>query len=158
MSVLSCRIPKIHDTGLDIRSDKCGIFYERRSGNRWYKAKSDRLSIIKFNYENVKVLKRDEPYVYLGKPMTVAEETQDEVNQMLDDYREPLVKIELSAPIAINLETLEVITLAKIKHDFPNCNITEAQLQEFDKLLICSIRKIFNLNHSTTTRSFFSPK
>ena len=40
-----------------------------------YKAKSDRLPAIKFNNENVKVLKRDEPYVYLGKPMAVAGET-----------------------------------------------------------------------------------
>ena len=91
--------------------------------------------------------------------MTVAEETQDEVNQMSDDYRKLLVKIELSvAPIAIKLKALEVIALAKIEHHFPNCNITETQMQEFDKLLICCIRKIFNLNHSTTTRSFFSPK
>ena len=91
--------------------------------------------------------------------MTVAGETQDEVNQMSDDYREIFVKIQLSvAPIAIKLEALEVIALAKIKHHFPNCNITEAQLQEFDKLLICCIRKIFNLNHSTTTRSFLQAK
>ena len=75
---------------------------------------------------------------------------------MLDNYRKILVNIELSvAPIAIKLEALEVIALAKIKHHFPNCNITEAQLQELDKLLICCIRKIFNLNHSITTRSFY---
>ena len=124
---------EIQDNGLVIRLDKCGVFYERHSGNRWYKAKPDRLPTIEFNNENVKVLKRDEPYVYLGKPMTVAGETQDEVNQMLDDYHELLVKTELLvAPIAIKLEALEVIALAKIKHHFPNCNITEAQLEEFD--------------------------
>ena len=93
---------EIQDTGLVIQLDKCGVFYERYSGNRWYKAKSDRLPSIEFNNENVKVLKRDKPYVYLGKPMTVAEETQDEVNQMLDDYHEFLV---LVAPVAIKLES-----------------------------------------------------
>ena len=60
---------EIQDTGLAIRLDQCGIIYERRSGNRWYKAKSHRLPTIEFNNEIVKVLKRDEPYVYLGKPM-----------------------------------------------------------------------------------------
>ena len=73
--------------------------------------------------------------------MTATMETQDEVNQMLDDCRDFLVKIKLSvAPIALKLEALEVIALPKIKHHFPNCNITEVQLQEFDKLLICCIR------------------
>ena len=28
-------------SGLEIRPDKCAIMYERRSGNRWYKAKGD---------------------------------------------------------------------------------------------------------------------
>ena len=146
---------EIQDTGFVIRSDKCGVFYERRSENRWYKAKSYRLPTIEFNNENVKVLKRDEPYVYLGKPMTVAGETQDEVNQMLDDHRELLVKIELSvAPIVIKLEALEVIALAKISITFrtaisqkPSCRSSTS-----------CIRKIFNLNHSTATRSFFQPK
>ena len=109
-SMIGTSKKEIQDTGLVIRSDNCGVFYERCSGNRWYKAMSDRLPTIEFNNENVKVLKRDEPYVYLGKPMTVAGETQDEVNQMSDDYRELLVKIELSvAAIAIKLEALEVI-------------------------------------------------
>ena len=28
----------IVESGLSIRSDKCAAFYERSSGNRWYKA------------------------------------------------------------------------------------------------------------------------
>ena len=76
-SIIRTLKEEIQDTGLVIRSDKCGVFYERCSGNRWwYIVKSDRLPTIEFNNENVKVLKRDEPYVYLGKPMTVARETQ----------------------------------------------------------------------------------
>ena len=45
----------IVESGLSIRSDKCAVFYERRSGNRWYKAKSYSLPEIEFN--SVKVRK-----------------------------------------------------------------------------------------------------
>ena len=31
----------IISTNLMLRSDKCGLFYERRSANQWYKAKRD---------------------------------------------------------------------------------------------------------------------
>ena len=92
-SIIRTLKEEIQDTGLVIRLDKCGAFYERHSGKRWYKGKSDRLPTIEFNNEIVKVLKRDEPHVYLGKPMTVAGDTQDEVNQVLDDYRELLVNV-----------------------------------------------------------------
>ena len=34
-------------SGLSIRPDKCAIFYERKSENRWYKSKSDRSPSIK---------------------------------------------------------------------------------------------------------------
>ena len=34
-------IEKTRDSGLKIRPDNCAIFYDRRSGNHWYKAKGD---------------------------------------------------------------------------------------------------------------------
>ena len=46
-------------SGLKIRPDKCSIFYERRSGNRWYKAKSDKPPEIKIDGEVIEVLKRN---------------------------------------------------------------------------------------------------
>ena len=43
-------------SGLKIRPDKCSTFYERRSGNRWYKAKSDIPPEIKIDGEFIKFL------------------------------------------------------------------------------------------------------
>ena len=40
--MLNILIQSTTPSGVKIRPDKCSIFYERRSGNRWYKAKSDK--------------------------------------------------------------------------------------------------------------------
>ena len=45
----------IISTNLMVWSDKCGLFYERRSANRWYKAKRDVQPSVSFNGEEVKV-------------------------------------------------------------------------------------------------------
>ena len=54
----------IISTNLMARSDKCGLFYERRSTNRWYKAKRDVQPSVSFNGEEVKVHERHESYTY----------------------------------------------------------------------------------------------
>ena len=147
----------IVESGLPIRSDKCEVFYERRSGNRWYKAKSDSPPEIEFNNVKVPVLKRKETFVYLGKPLTVAEETEEELIEMLNDYQDLLSLISESvAPIAIKIEALETIALSKISHRFPNMHTTETKLYELDQLLVSAVRKILNLTHSTTTKNLFS--
>ena len=56
-------------TNLTIRSDKCGLFYERRSANRRYKAKMDSNPSVFFNGDQVKLHGRHEPYQYLVKPL-----------------------------------------------------------------------------------------
>ena len=55
-------------TSLEIHPDKCAIMYERRSRNRWYKAKGDKEPNLTVNDERISVLKRHEPFTYLGKP------------------------------------------------------------------------------------------
>ena len=108
-------------SGLKIRPDKCSIFYERRSGNRWYKAKSDKPPEIRIDGEVIEVLKRNEPFIYLGKPPTVAGELQSQPKDLLDEYKELLSKIENSVlPLALKIEALECIAMAKIQHHFPN--------------------------------------
>ena len=97
--------------------------------------------------------------MYLGKPLTVAGETEEELTEMLDDYRDLLSLIaESVAPIAIKIEALETIALSKISHRFSNMHITETKLYELDQLLVSAIRKIFNLTRSTTTETCFQPK
>ena len=46
---------------LIVWSDKCSLFYERRSTYRWYEAKRDVQPSVSFNGEEVKVHKRHEP-------------------------------------------------------------------------------------------------
>ena len=55
-------------SGLEIRPDKCAIMYERRSGNRRCKAKGDKEPNLTVNDERISVLKRHEPFTYLGNP------------------------------------------------------------------------------------------
>ena len=64
----------IEGSNLTVHPDKCNIFYERRSANRWYKVKSDKLPEIEFSGNIVEVLKRHEEFVYLRKPLTVVRE------------------------------------------------------------------------------------
>ena len=89
-------------SGLKIRPDKCSIFYKRRSGNRWYKAKSNKPPEIEINGEVIEVLQHNEPFMYLGKPLTVAGELHSQWNDLLQKYKELLSKIEKSLlPIAL---------------------------------------------------------
>ena len=112
---------RIISTNLMVRSNKCGLFYERRSSNRWYKAKRDVQPSVSFNGEEVKVHERHEPYTYLGKPLTFAGEDENHVKEIFDEYVELLDNIATSvAPIPVKLEALEIIALAKIAHDFVN--------------------------------------
>ena len=66
--------PEMERSGLDVKERKCAVFYERRSGNNWYKSKSDRLPVIKIQNKVLPVLKRNEAYKYLGKSMSIAGE------------------------------------------------------------------------------------
>ena len=72
MSMVQKLKDNIKNNELHVRSDKCAIFYEHRSGNKWFKAKKDVPPSIEFNDELVPVLQRYEKFVYLGKPLTVA--------------------------------------------------------------------------------------
>ena len=64
----------IEGSNLTVRPDKCNIFYEKRSSNKWYKAKSDKLPEIEFNGKIVEVLKRHEKFVF-GKALDCGEGT-----------------------------------------------------------------------------------
>ena len=77
-------IEKTLEIGLKIRPDKCAIFYDPRSGNLWYKAKGDTPPKIKIRRELVKILKRNDLFTYLGKPLIVAGETLEEISDILD--------------------------------------------------------------------------
>ena len=92
----------------------------------------------------------------MGKPLTVAGERDEELVDMFKVYENLLNLIcESIAPIAIKIEALETIAMSKISHRFHNIQIPDAKLQDLDKVLIKTLRKIFDLTQSTTVRSMF---
>ena len=143
-------------SNLDIRTDKCFIFYEPRSGNRWYKGKNDHDPVVYIHGEQVKVLQRHEPFTYLGKPLTdtVVGESETHVDDMLSTYTELLEKVALcSLPLAFKLDALQTVAMSKIEHGFVNTTNNEVQLEFFDKILVKNLRRIFAIETNTTVRS-----
>ena len=150
---------KEENSGLIVRPDKCSMFYERRSRNRWYSAKMDSLPHITFNGEEVEVLKRHEKFEYLGKPLTAAGEYEGQVKEIFYTYEENLQYISSSvAPLVIKIQALEMIAMSSIYHHFYNTRIMELELQGFDAVLVKYLPIIFGLNHSATVRSCFQSK
>ena len=85
--MLSCLIKQTKPSGLEIRPDKCVAFFERHSGNRWYRAKLEQEPKLVISNERIRVYKRHEPFTYLGKPITVVGETENQAKDMLKDYK-----------------------------------------------------------------------
>ena len=112
---------------------------------------------VSFNGEEVKVPERHELYIYLGKPTTVAGEDENHVEEIFHKQMELLDNIATSvAPIPGKLEALEIITLAKIAHQFANTRISEEKILEFDKVHI--LRCIFEIGDTITIRVCYQPK
>ena len=81
--MLDILVSSTTSSGLLIKPDKCAIFYERRSGNRWCKAKDDKTPSIAIDGQLVKVYERHKPFKYPRKFLAVAGEPQIHVNSLL---------------------------------------------------------------------------
>ena len=100
MSMVQKLKVNVKNNQLHVRSDKCAIFYEHESGNRWFKAKKDVPLSIEFNDKLVPVLQRHEKFVYLGKPLTVAGEFEEHSQETIEEYSNLLHLISISvAPV-----------------------------------------------------------
>ena len=89
------------------------------------------------HFDRIKVHERNEPYTYSGKPLTIAGEDENHVEEIFDKYVELLDNIATSmAHIPVRLEALEIIALAKIAHQFANTRISEEEILELDKVLV----------------------
>ena len=143
MSVVQKLKDNIKNNQQNVRSDKCALFYERRSGNRWFKAKKDVPPSTEFNDELVPVLQHHERFAYLGKPLIVTREFEEHSKEIIEEYSNLLHLISISvAHVSIKIEALEIIALSKIVHHFANTRFNEDQINELDNRLtktICSI-------------------
>ena len=59
--------PIMQRANLDMKVLKCAVLYGRRSGDNWYTGKNDKKLNIVAQNKNIKVLKRNASYEYLGK-------------------------------------------------------------------------------------------
>ena len=148
--------PLFAEVGLKVKGSKCALFYERRSGNNWYKGKKDRIPMLEIQGEKIETYKRTQTYKYLGKSLSICGEDPKQVEDFIEEYKETLDKIEGSSlPIPLKLSAFNNMALAKILHHFDNTRIEEKQLEELDKKIICVIRSMFGLYPKATDKVFF---
>ena len=148
--------PVFAEVGLKVKGSKCALFYERRSGNNWYKGRKDRIPMIEIQGEKIKTYKRTQTYKYLGKSFSICGEDPKQVEDFIEEYKKALDKIEGSSlPIPLKPSAFNNIALAKILHHFDNTRIEEKQLEELDKKIICVLRSMFRLYPKATDKVFF---
>ena len=151
--------PEMERAGLDVKARKCAVFYERRSGNNWYKSKSDRLPVIKVQDKVLPVLKRNEPYKYLGKCMTIAGEDPEQIDDFIEKYTTLVDKIAAcNLPLSLKASALNNMALAKILHHFDNTRLEVVQLKLLNDKLTNVVRSLFNLYKSTTQCVVYVPR
>ena len=96
--------PLFNGAGLKVKSSKCALLYDRRSGNNWYKGKNDQRPSIKVQGETIATLKRDESYKYLEKSLNIAGEDVKQIENFIADYKELVGKIEeCTLPLSLTL-------------------------------------------------------
>ena len=148
--------PLFNDAGLKVKGPKCALFYERRSGNNWYKGKNDRQPVIEIQGEKIETYKRSQAYKYLGKSLSICGEDPKQVEAFIEEFKETLNKIDASSlPIPLKLSAFNNMALAKILHHFDNTRIEEQQLGEMDSKVSCVVRNMFGLYPKTTDEVFF---
>ena len=97
--IMKCE-PLYDQTGLKVKASKCALFYERRSGNNWYKGKGVKKPAIRVQEETIATYKRSESYKYLGKSFTIAGEDEKQVQNFIEEFKDIIDKIkECTLPI-----------------------------------------------------------
>ena len=75
--------PIMQRVNLDVKASKRAVLYGRRSGNSWYTGKNDKKTNIVVPNKNIKVLKRNESYQYLGKLITISGDDPKQVSEII---------------------------------------------------------------------------
>ena len=159
VDMVSAAEPIINESGLEVKITKCALFYERRSGNNWYHSKNDKIPDIKIQNKTLPVLKRKENYVYLGKSLQVDGEDQTQIIEMIETYKELVLKISTcELPLSLKVCALNNMALAKVQHHFYNTRIEENVLESTDTFLTKIIRDLFMLYDSTTRTVIYLPR
>ena len=153
--IMKCE-PLFDQAGLKVKASKCALFYERRSGNNWYKGKGDKKPAIKVQGETIATYKRSGSYKYLGKSFTIAGEDEKQVKDFIKEFKDIIDKIkECTLPIPLKLSAFNNMALAKISHHFENTKIEEKQLEELDTKITKIVKEMFDLYPKSSDKIFF---
>ena len=145
--------------GLEVKTEKCAVFYGRRSGNNWYEGKKDVPPAIIVQAQILPVLSRSVACKYLGKSLTLSGEDCDQIRDFTDTYKSLVDNIKNSElPLSLKCSAFNNLALAKILHHFYNSRISETVLESMEKHLVESVRELFGFYKSTTQLSIFFPR
>ena len=149
----------IDNSGLEIKVSKCALFYERRSGNNWYRGKNDKIPEILIQNKTLPVFKRNEEYMYLGKSLKIDGEDQNQITQMISTYKDLVIQVSTcDLPLSLKVCALNNMALAKVQHHFNNTRIEENVLESTDTFLTKTVREMFMLYNSTTRDAIYLPR
>ena len=81
------------------QNQSCAVFYDKRSGNNWYKGKHDQKKKITIQNEQITLSKHNEPYKYLGKSISINGEDPCQVKEIISTYKNVVEKMCMSTPI-----------------------------------------------------------
>ena len=90
------------NAGLEVKSQKCVVFYGRRSGNNWYKGKRDQLPAINIPSTQIEIVSCDTTYKYLGKSVSLSGEDTEQISDYIKSYKELVLKLNVcKLPLAL---------------------------------------------------------
>ena len=151
--------PVMVEAGLEVKPSKCALFYGRRSGNNWYKGKRDIVPIVSVNGEIMPLFRKDEPYKYLGKCMSLKGEDTEQITEFVGKYKLLVDQIKAcELPLVLKCSAFNNFALAKILHHFYNTRLSEIILHEMNNHLVGTIRELFGFYKSTSRLIIFIPR
>ena len=143
--------PIMQRANLDVNTSKCAVLYGIRSGNNWYTGKNGKKPNIAVQNKNIRVLKRNKSYEYLGKLITINGDYPKQVSEVISTYKDQVEKTcQCKLPLPFKVCALNNTALAKFLHFFCNTRFHEKLLVEIDTFLTNNVRGLFSLYKSTT--------
>ena len=151
--------PLMKEAGLEVKGSKCAVLYERRSGNNWYKGRKDQAPSIVNQNQELTVYSRCNPYVYLGKSLTVNGEDPVQVLKFIVKFKSNVDKIcACNLPITLKCSAINNLALAQILHHFYNTRLEEQEIEDLDKYVTTKIRQLLGIYSSTTDLIIYLPR
>ena len=95
-------------SGLEVKTSKCAVLYERRSGgNRWYHSKTDTPPVFSIASQPIRVYSLHETYTYLGHKFNIAGEWKEQLHNIQAEFYSRLDLVDrCPLPLRMKLEAI----------------------------------------------------